>query len=63
MTTYRIEKVDVNTEESVDYGIGYTMSDVKEMVKGYALDKELSDSFMMTFSRKNGKYLFFVTAQ
>ena len=56
MTTYKITKINVETEEEIIYGCGYTEEDVKDIVKGYKFNG-------LFYERANGKYIFIVDAE
>ena len=52
---YKVEKVEIATGKTVNYGGGYTEKDVKDITKGYKLNNTFG-----YYERKNGKYIFFV---
>lgn len=60
--TYKVEKYDGKKEKWIDYGKGYTEQDVKDITKGYIVDKEMTEMFSQTvYTRKNTITMFLVT--
>ena len=58
--SYRIERYDYNGF-TTSYGGGFTEQEVKEIVKGYSYDADLSDEHFTYYTRKNGQRMFVVT--
>ena len=50
MTTYKIIKINVETEEEIIYGCGYTEEDVRDIVKSYKFNG-------LFYERANSKYI------
>ena len=51
--TYRVIKIDSNTEEETTYGGGYSAEDVKVIVRGYTWNG-------LFYDRKGSKYFYLV---
>ena len=54
MKTYSIIKINSETEETRNYGAGYTEEDVKEITKGYKFNG-------LFYNRIGSKFFFIVT--
>ena len=61
MKTYRVKKIEIDTEKVSDYGM-MILEDVKLVTMGYVLNDEFSipEIGSYVYDRKNGKYMFFV---
>lgn len=56
MKTYKITKINAETERTIDYGGGYSAEDVKTITKGYKQDPE----FKEMYNRFGSKYMYIV---
>lgn len=56
MTTYKVTKINSLTGEETNYGGGYTMDDVKAIVKGYTFNG-------LFWDRKGSKYFYEVNEE
>ena len=60
---YRIYKGDTKGDLGGDYGPGYTEVEVKQIVKGYKKDDRFSDDHCTAYTRKNSRFIYFVSEQ
>lgn len=59
---YRIERYDYNGF-STSYGGGFSEQEMKEIIKGYTYDTDLSNEHFSYYTRKNGTKMFVVTKE
>ena len=53
MKNYSIKKIEIATENEINYGSGYTEEEVKQITKGYTNNG-------LFYERKNGKHIIIV---
>ena len=58
MKMYSVEKFELATGVTYNYGGGYTEKEIKPILKGYKYSKEFCGK--KVYKRSNGKYVFYV---
>lgn len=56
---YKVEKIYIYEDKSLDYGIFQNWQDVASIVKGFKKDNSIDNMFC--YSRKNCKFFYMIT--
>lgn len=60
MTHYRAERMYYDDTPTGCYGSFYNYQDIKDLVRGFKLNEEVSNDNMLVFARKKCKYFYLI---